>query len=184
MSYCIDYCGEDDVTTHLVDNCPRTRQGGASSGVLLSCDAVLTDPTDGTEILALIAAGNAWKFTFTNISYGKPTAKEQPSNVPCQPAEIINYAFAGVIKDDNVNATNIAFWNAKNGRKFGGMLIAECGNETNMLKYINQPFTLSGGDMLPDNADSNQMIEMDFKGEKVPKNSIIWSVYDMPVGVF
>lgn len=115
--------------------------------LILECGAVLLDPSDGAEINALIAANEATLVTDINVSFDVPTAITQPSNIPGQPDQTINYNHTGNLVDDNVNATNVDFYdNLGDGRQFEGLVLFESSNEGDLkVHWIDSAATFSGG---------------------------------------
>lgn len=179
---CVNYNCIDPLGTHTLNACGIERQGGASAAVLFECGSLPTDPTDGAEINALISAGEAYLIRNVNISYEAASPVEIESNIPCQPAKVINYDRTGRLIDTNVNEQNVVFYNKIfAGRVFGGMIIFECGNEDDpKAKYIDKSITFTGSDLLPSTDSEWQRFEATFKWKSRYPNV---SVIDVPTGV-
>lgn len=179
---CINYNCIDPLGEHTLNTCGVERQGGASALVLFECGSLPTDATDGAEINALIAAGEAYLIKNVNVSYGAASPIEIDSNVPCQPQKVINYDREGALVDSNVNAANVEFYNKIfAGRVFGGAIIFECGNEDDpKAKYISKSITFTGSDVLPNTDGEWQRFEATFKWKSRKPNV---EVIDVPQGV-
>lgn len=181
---CISYNCTDPIGEHTMNDCGTERQGGASAALLFACGSLPTDPTNGIEINALIAAGNAWKIENVNVSYEAASPVTIDSNVPCQPPVLINYDRTGTLVDTNVNENNVEFYNNvfSGKRKFGGMLIIECGNEDDpKAKYIDKTISWTGSDIMPNNNSEWQRFEAAFSWKTRKPNVLIVNV---PQGVF
>lgn len=177
---CINYNCQDELGAQLLNNCGYERQGGSSQLILIECGSVLSTMT-AAAINALVTAGNAVIVKNVNVSYDYASPIEVDSNVPCQPSRIVNYDREGMWVDRNVNSSNVNFYNSIfKGRKFGGMVIVECGNEDDpKVKYIDAVITASGSDRLPNNNNEFQDFKVTFKWKSLNMPSIS----NKPVGI-
>lgn len=178
---CINYNCTDELGAQRLSDCGRERQGGAWAMLLVECGSVLSNPASGTEINALISAGNAVLVRNVNVSYDYASPIQVDSNIPCAPQRTVNYDRTGVIVDRNVNDLNRAFWDQvfKN-RVFSSAVIFECGNDDEQkVKFIRAQITFTGSDRLPNTDNEFQDIRGEFKWKSLQMPSI----YNYPVGV-
>ncbi len=185
MANCINYNCTDDIGNHVPNTCGEELLGGSSQIILLECNSQLTDPSNGTQIAAEIAAGRANLLTNVKMSIAKPSPVEIDSNVACGSSVLVTYDRTGTIIDGNVNANNINFYNTVfGGRRFGGMILYLCGTEEAnagaKVEWIDASITFTGGKVLPDMSNAFQRFEGDFKWRKKDGNMI----YSKPVGIF
>lgn len=180
MADCINYNCQDELGTHTLNDCGYERQGGAASLILIECGATLSGMT-ANDINALVASGDATIVSNVNVSYDYASPVEAETNVPCQPPRVVNYNREGNWVDRNVNADNINFYNdIFKGRRFGGMIIFECGNEDDpKMKYIDDVITITGADKLPNNNNEFQDIRSTFKWQSLRMPSI----FNTPPGI-
>ncbi len=168
MAGCLDYNCDDAIGTHTPNDCGVERVGGANAILLIECGSTVSDPTSGTEINALLDAGNAILI-------------EGDSAVPCQPSRVVNYDRTLVILDQNVNAANVTLYDKiYGGRRFSGAIIWECGNEEDQkVKFINSVITFTGSDRLP---NSNSEFQ-DFEGTGKWKAKTMPAIFNAPTSV-
>jgi hypothetical protein len=129
MANCISYC-DAELLEHSIVNCDEFFAGGGTQMILFGCGSEPSDPTDGAEILALIAAGTARKIA-GNIKFTMPEASAitvDPTD-GCSTEITINYDRTLEVIDYNVTADNVDFYNDLNGRRFGAALLLECAAE-------------------------------------------------------
>jgi len=177
---CINYNCDDTLGNHTLSNCGLERVGGASAILLLECGHQLTDPSNGTQINAEIAANRATLVQMVSVSYDRASPIEVPSSIPCEPDRVVNYTRQLMLKDENVNADNVNFYNdVFKGRRFEGAIIFECGNESNQVKFIDATLTFTGSDRLP---NSNSEFQ-DFEGIAKWKGRTMPAIYAAPTGV-
>jgi hypothetical protein len=181
MANCINYNCDEEIGEHTLNDCGYERQGGASAILLLECGETLTDPSSGSEINALIAAGGATLITEVNVSYDRASAVLVDSNIPNRPQRVVNYDRTGTLIDRNVNAQNTGFYDKIfTGRQFGGAVIFEAGNEDQpQVKFINSVLTFNGSDRVPNTTNEFQ----DYEGSFQWKSLTMPSVHSAPVGV-
>ncbi|MFI5404911.1 MAG: hypothetical protein ACHQ1D_00210 [Nitrososphaerales archaeon] len=179
---CINYnC--DDLEPHtLNEDCGDNLLGGLSDAVLLDCNTNLVDPTNGTQVLAEIAAGRAW--IVRNIKVGIPLGSPVQIDAlkACGTQTLVTYNRTGTWVDGNVNQFNIeTFYNSVfRGRSFGGMILKECGNPNAKITFIDAEITFTGDRVIPDNNNELQRFEGTFswKSKDLPRQ------LNEPVGVF
>lgn len=163
------------------DSC-ATYKGGANQIVLLKC-GLDTDITNGPEVLAAIAAGDAIHYENVKINWDPPTPNTVPSLVGCVTDIVANYSHSITFIDRNVVAGAVDHYNSVNsatGFTFGAALIWECDAER--VTYIESPITVQGGRSLPDQPTALQFFE-----HQLVFNSTLSSMPIMatpPAGVF
>ena len=185
MANCINYNCADDIGEHVENTCGEELLGGSSQMVLLECNHQVTDPSNGTQIAAEIAAGRANLLTNLKVSIAKPSPVEVDSNVACGTSKLVTYDRTGTLIDGNVNANNITFYNAVfGGRAFGGAILYLCGTSEadsgEKVEWIDSTVTFTGGKVLPEDNNSFQRFEGDFKWRKKDGQML----YANPVGIF
>lgn len=181
MNRCIDYeCG--DLENHVLNDCEEERLGGSDQIIILDCDHQLTDPSNGTEVLAEISAGRA--VLVQNVKFGMdlPSAVEVASNISGRSDKLVNYDRSATMMDGNVNPDNIDFYNSiLNGRSVGGIIFLESGDpEDPKVTWIDAAIRGIGGRIVPNENNEFQRFETTFKWRKKSEPQI----YDMPAGVF
>lgn len=182
MAICLNYnC--DALETHVRNDCGVYRQSGSKDLIIFECGVTISDPTDGTEINALITANQAE--LIRNIKFGMeaPSPVEIDPLVACAPQSVANYDRTASFTDPNVNASNITFYNsinASNGRSFSYVMFKECAPETPMVYLIDAEVVVKGGLVFPDTDSEFQRFEMQMawkhKGDP--------AIYAEPAGVF
>lgn len=185
MANCIDYNCLDALGDQVLNACGEELLGGSSSIILLECSSQLTDPSNGTQIAAEIAAGRATIIKNVKVGYGKPSPVEIDSNISGGTSVLVTYDRSGTLIDGNVNSNNVTFYNNLfAGRTFAGMILylvgtAEAASGAK-VEWLNSQITFTGGKVLPDNNKEFQRFEGDFKWRKKTGNQI----YPCPVGIF
>lgn len=178
---CINYNCQDELGAQRLNDCGYERQGGAANILLIECGFSLANPSSGTEINALVTAGNAQLIRNINFSYDYASAVEVDSNVPCSASRVANYDREATLIDRNVNQQSVTFYDTIfKGRRFSGILLFECGNEDQLkVRYINAVITASGSDRFPNNNNDFQ----DFKATFKWRSLTMAALYPAPVGV-
>lgn len=182
MANCLNYnC--DALETHVRNDCGIYRQSGAKDLIIFECGVTITDPSDGAEILALIAANQAE--LVRNIKFGMeaPSAVEIDAPVACSPSVVVNYDRTASFTDPNVNADNITFYNSinsSNGRSFSYVMFKECAPTSPLVYLIDAEVVVKGGLVFPDTDTEFQRFEMQMawrdKGDP--------TIHAVPAGVF
>lgn len=180
MANCIDYnC--NDLESHLLNDCEEELQGGSDQMVILDCDHQVTDPSNGTQINAEIAAGRAVLVQNIKLGFDKPSAVTVPSNISGRTDKVVNYDRSGNLMDGNVSQTNNVFYEAiNNGRAVGGLIILESGAGKERVSWIDDAVQFTGGRVFPNTDNEFQRYEMDFTWRSLSEPGI----YDAPTGVF
>lgn len=177
-NYCVDPVGEyvDDTA------CGAQQFEGGGKDLVLFIDALPADPSDGTEINALITNGSARLVTNVKAGLSAPSAQESTALVACATPTVSTYDRELTITDGKVSSENVLFWNSINasaGIRIVGALIHECAEDR--VTFIDKTISFRGGRVLPDNNDADlQRFEMTglFKSKGDP------TIHTMPVGVF
>ncbi len=182
MANCVNYnC--DDLEPHVLnENCGDPILGGGSDMVIFDCDHLVTDFTNGTQILAEIAANRAWIAENVKIGIPLPTPVEIDSLKACGTQTLVNYDRTGTLTDGNVNNFNIVdfYTPLLRGRSIGAMIINECGNPNSKVTLIDDEITFRGGRVLPNNNNELQMFDIIFSWKSKDEPTQI----NEPVGVF
>lgn len=183
MANCNSYnCLSLGTYNTTLDNCSTFRTGGTSSAVLLACGATLADPTDGTEINALIAASEAWLIENVKIGISAGTPVTVDPITACGTAKVIKNTYTGTIYDAKVDATNNDFWNQlTNGYVIGGMILNVCSTDSlaDIAIYIDAEISFSGGLVQPDVNTDLIRFEVTFTW-----NSVGYDIITAPTGVW
>jgi hypothetical protein len=182
MSYnCLSYgCSELDDHEYVL--CGAVRLGGVPSALFLECDHSITDPSSEAQINAAISAGKAK--LVKNVMIGVPAASpiEVPSFIANEPPITVNYDRTLTIKDQNVVAQNISFYNSLwGGRALGGMILFENGDPDDpKVTWIDAAMKGSGSRIIPENNNEQQRFEGTFKWRKLAEGQI----YAAPSNIF
>ena len=182
MANCVNYnC--DDLQPHLInDNCGDPILGGLSAFVIFDCDHQVTDFTNGTQILAEIAANRAWIAEKVKLGIPLPTPVEIDALTGCGTQTLVNYDRTATLVDGNVNNFNIVDFYTPlfRGRSVGAMIVLECGNTNSKVTLVDSEITFRGGRVLPDNNNELQRFEatLSWKSKDEPTQ------INEPVGVF
>jgi hypothetical protein len=149
MVDCIDYNCFDELGVYHENDCGNEFVGDFNQAVLFYCGHTTTDYSNGTQILADIAAGLAKLITGALFDIDAPQPQQADSEVPCKPQTITEIKRSGDYKNPNVNTDNDAFHDVLfSGKVFGAMLLYECTSNANgdaQVKLINTPLSFSGG---------------------------------------
>lgn len=181
MVTCVDYLC-NDLETHLLNDCSEELLGGQDQAVIYKCAANITDPSDGAQILAAIAAGDAVLVKNIKVGIDAPSPIEIDSNIALRTAKVANYDRTATWMDGNINNQNVntfypSWWN---GTPIGGAIIYENGNSTKAVTWINSPIQGIGGRILP--PDNNEFQR--FEGTLKWKNLTDPTRHAAPAGVF
>ena len=179
MADCISYDCTDDLGNHLLNTCGVESLGGLKDIIILECNHTLTDPSDGTEVLAEIAAGTAT--LIKNVKIGVPAASpiKSAALIACSSDTVRNYDRTLNWVDGNMNENNIQLYNnLLGGQVKGGAILHGCG--TDEVTWINSPISFEGSRVIPDTDDDAQHFAITGMWKEVTEGSI----YSTPVGVF
>lgn len=176
---CVDYCG-DGLLDHGLIECDEYKLGGISQVIIGSCGTELTDPSDATEIQALLDAGTAKLLQNLRMSLpaGSPVTVDSP--VGCGTTLRINEDRTATIFDANVTNSNVEFYNDLNNRKIAWLLMYLC--DSDRVIYVNPPQAIvtSVSLVVPEQNNELQRFEGTFAWRD--KNAPLQ--YDAPVGIF
>ncbi len=147
--------------------------------MLFKCGATPTDPSDDTEINALLAAGDAVLYKSLKVLVNAPSEISQASLVAGETDAVSNYDRTISWIDGNVNALNIDAYNAmnsSNGKVFGGALLYYC--ESDQVKFIQGNSRLIGGFNDVENEQSKWEGELRWRSKTDP------TLHAAPAGIF
>lgn len=148
MATCSTYnCAALGTYNTTLDNCSTFRTGGTSSFVILDCDHQITDPTDGTQINAEIAAGRAWLIENVKVGFPGGTPVTVDPVTSCGTTRVVKNTYTMSIFDAKVDATNNDFWNVlANGRVAGGLIANICPTDglSDIALYIDAEVSFQG----------------------------------------
>jgi hypothetical protein len=133
---CVSYCDEA-LSPHVQVDCDDFKLGGISGAVLFACGSEPTDPTSGSEVSAIIEAGNAVLIQGTRIGIPAGSPVTVTSAVACGTDDTVNYDRTATLFDANLNAANDVFYNIANRRKFGAAIFYNC--DAGDAFYVNPP---------------------------------------------
>lgn len=158
------YC--NDLVEQSITPCGEPVAGGGDQAIIFQCGFEPTDPSDGVEIAALIAAGNA--ALFVDIKVGIPKASPQDATVYVagQEARTSTYQRTGTWMDANVNLTSDAAYEAINsatGQVIGAVLVHLAEQDAGISAYINPPrgIVFKGSKVWPDDTTDSVHYEYD-----------------------
>jgi hypothetical protein len=176
---CINYC-ESELLPYEVVGCEGYENGGIEDAVLFKCGSEPTDSTDGVEIAAIIAAGNA--VLIRGLKIGLPAASPITQDAPtsCGVPITTNYDRTATLFDANMNIVNNAFWNSANNQKFGAALFSNC--EAGDSFYVDPPSGISV-QISPIVTDTNTEYRR-YEGQLAWRDKEMPVLQDTPPGVF
>ncbi len=179
MANCESYC-VDPVGDHSVLLCEAVL-GGISDVILLECDHQLTDPSSASQINAEIAANRATLVKQIKVGMEAPSPIEIDSQVSCSPSRVVNYDRTITLLDGSVDDANVDFYNdVLDGRRFGGLILHECGTETDRVTWVDSAVTLQGGRIIPNDDNEAQR----FEATAAWKNISMGNIFAVPIGIF
>lgn len=183
MANCVNYDCDDALGEYNENECGEELPGGANAAVFLECNHQLTDASDGTAVLAEIAAGRAKLVTGAFFSIEAPAPVTQDSIQACKPPVLVTYNRTLTYRNGNVSQANRDFHNVIfRGKKFGGLIIYECGTADSLnpqVTWIDSQVTFTGGRILP---GSTELQRFESQGSWVSKDMEILA--NVPAGVF
>lgn len=175
MSYCSTPIGD-----YVNDDCGDAFAGGIRHVVIFTGE-LPADPSDGTEVNALIDAGSAKLIKDVRVGISAPSEVTTTSYIACVSDPVVNYDRELNYMDGNVTDANVSFYNSINstsGNKASGMLLYECDAERST--FIDRDIVFSGGRIVPDQNDDSQRFE--FTGRFRAKGDA--QIVTTPAGVF
>lgn len=176
---CVSYCDESLQSHGLVD-CDVYPLGGSPAMIVGACGTSLSDPSDETEIQALLDAGSA--VLIENVRLGLPAGSPilLDSPVGCGSQQRVNEDRTLTIFDANVTDENVEFFDDLNNRKVAWALIYLC--DSNKVVFINPPqgITTSVQFVIPEQNNDYQRFEgtMSWRQKSIPRQ------YPAPTGIF
>lgn len=183
MATCNSYnCLSLGTYNSTLDNCSPIRTGGIFAALLIDCGVTISDPTDGTELNALIAAEQAWLVENVKIGIAAGTPVTVDPVTACGTPRVVKNTYTGTIFDAKLDATNNDFWNQlTNGRVIGGMILPICTTDglSDIAIYIDAEISFSGGPVIPDVNTDITRFEISFTW-----NSVGYDVITAATGVW
>lgn len=176
---CVSYC-DTSLLDHNLVNCNDYKLGGISAMIIGACGTELVDPSDATEVEALIAAGTAILVQDIRMAVpaGSPITVDSP--IGCGTAIRINEDRTATMFDANVTDENNAFYNDLNNRKISFFMAYLC--DSDKVLYCTAPvgITTSANFIVPEQNNELQRYEVTFSW----RNKDIPAQYNAPAGVF
>lgn len=184
MANCQNYNCDDALGTYEELNCGYTLPGGASAALLLECDHEIDDPSDATQVQAAIDDGKALLVSGGSFTIEPASPQIITSKVPCRPDSVSTYTRTGTYYNPNVSTANSDLHSTIfKGRKFGGMILYECGAVNkgfDQVTWIDAQIVFTGSRVLPGSNKEEQRYEGTFSWES-SEDALI---YDKPAGIF
>jgi hypothetical protein len=183
MAYCgnLYNCDNTFAQDYVPGTCGEFFLGGISAVLLLRCDVNIADPSNATEVQALIEGNDARLILGVQIGMAAPSPVSVTSFISCVPDIPVTYDRTFDLADRNVTAENVLFYNSINaasGWTNGGALLYQC--DADRVLYINSPLRIQGGIITP-----NQNNEMQrWEGTGAWRSSSDPLIYDAPPGIF
>ena len=182
MATCLNYnceqLGDHEIATLT---CKGPRPAGISEVVFILCGNDLTDPSDGTEVNALIASGDAKLVQSVRMGLGSGEATQSPKTTSCGLPQTLYVTYTGNIVDYSFTTENMAFWSTlTSGYTIAGAIARLCpktGFDDESL-YLDGEIAFSGSPVVPDTDEEPARFEITFtyKGDV--------SLIATPTGVF
>lgn len=179
---CTSYnCG--DIVAQVLNDCGELVNGSAGEAVVFSCGNLPTDVTDGTEVNALIAAGDA--VLFKEIMVELPAASGVEGSAYRAGAEPRTQTYQRTLNwiDSNVNTSSHLTYDAldiSSGQPVGGILLKMY--EEDYCLYItpnNAGILFKGGGLEGSDTEALRYVYTpSWKSKTNPR------LVDVPVGVF
>lgn len=178
-----DPCSEP-LGTHELNDCGEELLAGGSGIILFDASTTLTDPSNGTQILAEIAAGRATKIDNVKIGIDKASPVTIDSNIVGGTTQLVTYNRSGTIIDANVSNANVSFYNSVfNGRKFAKAIIYLKGTEESaqtLCYFIEKQLTFTGDLPIKNNNDDT----LKFDGNFTWRSLTMPELPDAPISIF
>lgn len=155
MSYCNNPIG-DYINN---DGCDVSYAGGMRHA-LIFVGTVPADPSDATEIQAMIDAGTAKLVKGIRVGISAPSEVTATSYEACVSDPVVNYDRELNWMDGTVTDENVSFYNTLNsasGNKASGLLLYEC--DADRATFIDKTVIFSGGRISPDQNNDAQRFE-------------------------
>jgi len=162
------------------DGCGEQFNGGIRHIVVFTGD-LPADPSNGTEVNALIADGTAKLIRNVKVGISPPSEITTTSYISCVSDPVVNYDREISLMDSTVTADNVEFYNSINsasGNKASGILMFEC--DADRCTFVDKDIVFSGGRNVPDQNDDSQRFEFTLRYRATGDGSIVTT----PAGVF
>jgi hypothetical protein len=185
-STCLDYCLDDPMSEYEVVSCPGFSNGGIPAFIVLECGHQITDPSNGTQVLAEIAAGRAHlvEGEGVSLSINDPSPVTRDSSSPCNTTpKLTTYDRTGDYLNDNISTTNDTFHEKLfDGRRFGGLIALRCSGESasDFVLFVDATITFRGGLIVGAKLNDGAR----YKGQMVWQSIASPIQYAAPSGVF
>lgn len=173
------YCA-NPVGDYVPDPCGLQLAGGIRDLVIF-IDELPTDPSDGAEITAMIAAGTAKLITQVKVGLEAPSEVTTTSYIACVSDPVVNYDRTATLMDATVSADNVDFYNTVNsasGFVSAGALFHECDAER--CTFVDKSIVFSGGRVIPDQNNDSQRFEFTLRWRSKTDGEIV----TCPAGIF
>lgn len=178
-----DHCSTP-LLTHYLNNCGEELLAGGSGMILFDASATTLDPSNGTQILADVAAGRAVLIDNVKIGIDDASPVQIDSNIVGGTQQLVTYNRSGTIIDANVSNVNVDFYNGVfNGRIFARGLIYLKGTEESsqtLAYYIDRPINFTGDMPIKNNNDDT----IKFTGKFAWRKKTMAALPNAPTGVF
>jgi len=151
--YCYDY---DDYPSSTDCDTASTYLGGGSELILLKCGVNLADPSDETEVQALIDAGDLVRITKIAGGFDEPSAVTVDDPTACGTTITVNYDRTLTWQDGKVSQSVVEWYNDVKGDDFSGALLKECGQ--NRWNFVDAAVKLTSARTMPQKNGDIQLI--------------------------
>lgn len=141
-----------------------------------------TDPSNASEVQALIDSGDAVLLQGLKVGVPEATPITSPSMRSCSPEVTINYDRTITIIDANVEPGNVEFYNSLNnstGFEAAGVLLYQC--DADRCQFIDEPINFTGSLIVPDD-NNDQPQHFSFTGKWKKKGDAL--IVDAPANIF
>ena len=151
--YCYNYdpypstSGCDTQSTYL---------GGGSELILGKCGVELVDPSDETEVQALIDAGSLIRITAIAGGFDEPSAIDVDDPTACGSTITVNYDRTLTWQDGKVSKSVVEWYNDVKGDSFGFALLKECSQAR--WNFVNATVKLTSARTMPQKNGELQLI--------------------------
>lgn len=173
----------DELVDHvsLASQCLPPRKAGVSQIALVLCGAGLEDPSNGTEVAALIVSGQIK--TILGLRFGFDSADQVTVDkiTSCGTARVLHTTFSGTLKDWAWLQENMTLYTQLiGGYTVAGIIARQCPQpgwpDTSL--WLNGEISFAGSPIVPDDDDDTARFELtwQFKGSV--------EIIPTPAGVF
>lgn len=161
--YCYDY---EPYPSQGSCHTQATYLGGGSDLYLIKCGINVSDPSDETEMAALLAAGDLILISGIAGGFDEPSAVSVDDPTACGGTIDINYDRTLTWQDGKVSKDVVEWYNGVKGERFGGALLKECAQDR--WNWVDASVLLTSARTMPQKNGELQLINGTLAWRAVP----------------